>query len=120
MMLKLDKRKAVGPDGVSGWILRECAEELCYPLTKIYEASLNQGKLPQKWKMANIVPIFKKGDTEDPLNYRPVSLTSIVVKLLERIIRAKWESHLERYSLITDRQFGLLQRSFWPPATSWL
>ena len=50
----------------------------------IMQESLNQGKLPESWKRANIVPLFKKGNRQEPLNYRPVSLTSVVCKILEK------------------------------------
>jgi len=103
---ELDKRKAKGPDEVSGWVLKECAEELSHPITILYENSLKQGKIPNQWKLADIVPIFKKGNKEDPLNYRPVSLTSILCKILEKIVRERWVKHLESNKLITDKQFG--------------
>ena len=103
---ELDKRKAMGPDKVSGWVLRECAEELSQPIATLYENSLKQGKIPYQWKLADIVPIFKKGNREDPLNYRPVSLTSILCKILEKIVRERWVNHLERNKLLSDKQFG--------------
>ena len=81
---KLDPRKAKGPDEVSPWVLKECAEELSLPIFMIFTNSLEQGKLPDIRKSANITPIFKKGNKNNPLNYRPVSLTSVICKLLER------------------------------------
>ena len=102
----MDKNKANGPDEISCWVLKECAEELSVPLTLIFEDSIRQGKLPECWKWANIVPLYKKGNKQNPLNYRPVSLTSVVCKILERIIRKKWVDHLERHELISQKQFG--------------
>ena len=58
------------------------------------------------WKRANVVPIFKSGNKEEPLNYRPVSLTSLVAKLCERIFKERWTKYLEEMNIITDRQFG--------------
>jgi hypothetical protein len=55
-------------------------------LTKIYQQSINTGLIPEDWKHANIVPIFKKGDRSKPSNYRPVSLTPVASKILEHII----------------------------------
>ena len=63
---KLDKRKARGPDEVSPWVLKECAEELCLPIFMIFTNSLEQGKLPDIWKSANIIPIFKKENKSNP------------------------------------------------------
>ena len=102
----VDRRKAMGPDGVSGWVLRECAEELSHPILILYNNSLKQGKIPSQWKQADIVPIYKKGNREDPLNYRPVSLLSIVCKILERIVRDRWVEHLEKHNMFTDKQYG--------------
>ena len=103
---EMDKNKASGPDEISCWVLKECAEELSVPLMIIFDDSLRQGKLPECWKWANIVPLYKKGSKQDPLNYRPVSLTSVVCKILERIIRKQWVDHLERKELISQKQFG--------------
>ena len=54
---KLDIRKAMGPDGVSKWILKECREELVEPVWDIISTSLMEGAVPKEWKRANIVPI---------------------------------------------------------------
>ena len=91
----LNKQKASGPDEISNWILSECAEELCEPLQIIFQKSTEQGKLPDIWKKANIVPLYKKGNRQCLLNYRPVSLTSVVCKIIEKLIRKKWVDHLE-------------------------
>ena len=72
----------------------------------MYENSLQKRKLPKKWKLADIVPIFKKGNREDPLNCRPVSLLSILSKILEKIVRERWVNHLEKNGLISDKQYG--------------
>ena len=105
----LDKNKAMGPDGISPWILKECAEELCEPLFMIFTNSLQQGKLPKIWKKANITPLYKKGNKSNPLNYRPVSLTSIVCKILETLIREEWVDMLEKHNMFTGKQFGFRQ-----------
>ena len=102
----LDKTKAEGPDEISNWVLKECAEELCTPLLLIFQNSLRQGKLPKSWKLANVTPLYKSGDKQNPLNYRPVSLTSVVCKLLERIIRKQWVEMLEKHKMISNKQFG--------------
>ncbi|XP_069169369.1 uncharacterized protein [Procambarus clarkii] len=106
MLKELGKNKAAGPDGVSPWVLRECASELSIPLHLIFQASLCTGIVADGWKQANIVPIYKSGSREDPLNYRPVSLTSVIVKVLEKLIKTKWVEHLERNDIISDRQYG--------------
>ena len=75
-----------GPDEVHPEVLRNCARSLSKPLTMIFQESLRTGHIPNDWKRANITPIYKKGCRSDPLNYRPISLTSSACKVLERII----------------------------------
>lgn len=103
---KLNPSKAPGPDGVSPLILKECADILCHPLQDIFRTSIIKGEVPSEWKKANITPIYKKGNRSDALNYRPVSLTSVVSKVLEGIIRQKIVGHLEENDLITNAQHG--------------
>ena len=62
--------------------------------------------IPEDWKIANVIPIFKKGDRDKCGNYRPVSLTSIVCKILESILRDRINNHLMKHDLIADSQHG--------------
>ena len=62
----------------------------------IFQESLRVGEMPVDWRKANVTPIFKKGDRTDPANYRPVSLTSQVCKILESIVRDKMQEYLEK------------------------
>ena len=78
--------KATGPDNISAHLLKELNLELAPVLALIFQASLHQCRLPLDWKIANVVPIYKKGDHGSPSNYLPVSLTSICCKILEHII----------------------------------
>ncbi len=106
LLEELDTRKAMGPDEVNGWILKECREELEEPIWEIINSSLKEGKVPKEWKRANIVPLYKGGNKMEPLNYRPVSLTSIVSKLCEIVIKNRWVQYLEQENIITEKQFG--------------
>jgi len=85
--LKTDK--SPGLDGIHPLLLTECATVLAKPLSLIFQQSYNTGILPDEWKTAHIVPIFKKGIKTDPANYRPVSLTSVPCKVMETIIKEK-------------------------------
>ena len=97
---------APGPDNVHPMLLKNCATELSKPLTLIYRESLRSGQVPEDWTSANITPIFKKGNRSHPLNYRPVSLTSVPSKILERIIRNHIMNHLEINNFLSNHQHG--------------
>ena len=72
-----------------GKILKNCADGLAYPLSKLYKVCYNTGHLPSQWKEANVVPIHKKGSKMLVENYRPISLTCLVMKIFERILKDK-------------------------------
>ena len=82
----LDQNKACGPDNISAKIIHECAEQLTVPLTKIFNNSMNSGIFPDLWKEANIIPVPKKGDSKNPVNYRSISLISLFGKVLEKVV----------------------------------
>ena len=71
-----------------------------------FSASISQGTVPSDWKLANVVPIFKKGSKSCPLNYRPVSLTSICCKILGHIIYSSICHRLEDHNIICNEQLG--------------
>ncbi len=106
ILSKLDGRKAVGPDGIAGIILRECKEQLLLPVYDIIVSSLREGRVPREWKRAHIGPIYKGGNKEEPLNYRPVSITSVMSKICEVIIKDEWIRYLESTNSITNAQSG--------------
>ncbi|KAJ7402981.1 RNA-directed DNA polymerase from mobile element jockey [Pitangus sulphuratus] len=86
LMLQLDPYKPLKPDGINLRILIELANIITKPLLMIFKKSGESGEDPADWKLANIVPVFKKGKKEEPRDYRPVSLTSLPGKLMEKII----------------------------------
>jgi len=86
----------------------ENADILSIPLLYIYRNSLESGIVPGDWKKANVTLIVKKGDTSLSSNYRPVSLTSQVCKVLEAIIRVNMMVHIQKYNLIKESQHGFL------------
>ena len=82
----LDGSKACGPNLLPAFPLICCAEEISSPLSYLFNRSMSTGS---HWVCANVVPVFKRNDRHVSSNYRPVSLTSIVVKTMERIIKSK-------------------------------
>ena len=103
---RLKKFKSPGPDEIYPRVLKECKEVISEPLASVFRKSLDSGKVPLKWRQANVVPIFKKGDKTLTANYRPVSLTSVVGKLMESVIARSIREHLDRHKLINDSQHG--------------
>ena len=106
LLENLDPNKSSGPDEIPAKILKLAAKELAPALTKIFQSSLDTGKLPDSWLQANITPLFKKGDRHLASNYRPVSLTSICCKTLEHIIHSNIMKHFSKHNILTDRQHG--------------
>ena len=103
---RLNSNKSMGPDNISGRVLKECAISTAYPLHLLFNLSFKTGSLPADWKLAHIVPIHKKGDKDDIENYRPISLISIISKVFEKCIRD--ELLLECQKFLHDSQHGFL------------
>ena len=109
-LLRLKINKAPGVDDIVPRILVENAYLLSEPLLYIFKTSLEAGKVPAEWKKANVTAIFKKGERECPGNYRPVSLTSHVCKVLESILKDNIVNHLNRFQLINGTQHGFTKQ----------
>ena len=105
-LVGLNRFKGSGPDNIHPHVLKETASSVCFPLSTIFKDSLQSGETPDDWRKANITPIFKKGDRNDPANYRPVSLTSQVCKVMESIIRGQLFEHLKSKNLLSEEQHG--------------
>ena len=106
---KLNVNKAYGPDGVPPILLKELRKCLSTPLSYLFNKSLETGKLPEEWKKANVTAIFKKGTKSEPGNYRPVSLTSVICKVFESIVRDVIVEHMKINKLFSECQHGFRQ-----------
>ncbi|KAK4832555.1 LOW QUALITY PROTEIN: hypothetical protein QYF61_024055 [Mycteria americana] len=101
--------KSMGPDGIHPRVLRELVEVLTKPLSILYQQRWLAGEVPVDWRLASVMPIYKKGWKEDPWNYRPVSLTSVLGKVMEQIILSAIMRHVQDNQAIRPSQHG--QRS---------
>ena len=110
LLTNINVAKAIGPDLIPNQVLKIAAEEIAPILTIIFQQSLDTGSLPLDWRKANITPIFKKGSTTDPANYRPVSLTCTCCKLLEHIIDSNLMRHLSAFNILADNQHAFRKR----------
>lgn len=106
LLSKLNISKAAGPDMLHGKILYELRNQIDEPLNIIFNKSFNEGTLPDEWKLAFIKPLHKKGSKKQVSNYRPVSLTSIVCKTFERLIRNDMVNYMEENNLLSEQQHG--------------
>ena len=100
----LNCAKSPGPDGIHSRVLKE----LAVPLSKILNSLFikAEGVLPTQWKDAHVVALFKKGSKRNPNNYRPVSLTAICCKILEKIIRDEIVKFMEEQGFLRSDQHG--------------
>ncbi|UYV84210.1 hypothetical protein LAZ67_X001527 [Cordylochernes scorpioides] len=102
-----DLNKTPGPDGIHGQMILNLGKNGKERLLDIFNNSWKTGKLPQDWKTATIIPIKKLDKSaDDPKNYRPISLTSICCKLMEKIILRRLTYHLDTRNLLPEEQYG--------------
>ena len=99
----LNPNKSPGPDKLHSRILKELYSVLNKPLAILFQNTLKKGKLPDEWKHTIVTAIFKKGDKRKPNNYRPVSLTCIICKIIESIIRDKIMEYMENNNLFSNK-----------------
>lgn len=103
---KLSTDSAPGPDGLSPAILKNCKTALSQPIFTIWRDSLDKGIIPSALKEATITPIHKGDSKALPKNYRPISLTSHLTKIFERVIRSKLAKFLEDNNYMNPSQHG--------------
>ena len=84
---RVNPHKAAGPDGIPSRVLRACADKLAGVLTDIFNRSLSQSAVPTCFKMATIVPVPKKAKLTELNDYRPIALTSVIMKCFERLVK---------------------------------
>ena len=107
LLTSLDTNKATGSDEIPARLLKETASIIVPSICKLFNKSLEQGTVPQDWKLENVVPVYKKGDKEHTENYRPISLLPIISKVFERSIFMNIRRQFSR--AIHDHQHGFLQ-----------
>ena len=95
------------PDGdIPARILCSCKNSLAAPLWLLWKSSFDSGRIPLDLKMQYITPLFKKGNKTEAVNYRPVSITSHLIKIFERVMRKHLVRHLEENQALPDSQHG--------------
>ena len=104
LLSRIDTRKSTSPECIPARLLKLASAELAPYVNRIFELSLESGKLPRTWKDAIVTPVFKKGSRSDPGNYRPISLLSATSKILEKIVCEQIRKQVELY--LPDKQSG--------------
>ena len=103
---ELQLHSASGPDDFPAIVLKKCKKSLSTPLYILWRNSLDSGLIPKYLLSQKIIPVYKKGDKTQPQNYRPVSLTSHVIKIFERVMRKYLVQWLETHNLLSKHQHG--------------
>ena len=109
LLAGIDSSKSSGPDSIAGRMLKSTAAAITPAVTRLFNKSLTLGKVPRDWKIARVTPIPKSSDKTLPSNYRPVSLLSILSKLLEKHLQQYLLNYLEECNAISDHQWGFLK-----------
>lgn len=106
IILNLKNKKSTCTDNIPASAIKHASDILVPHLTYLANESLVNGKFPAILKCAKIVPVYKKGDTEDMQNYRPISILSVISKILEKVMYARISNFVEANSLLSDSQHG--------------
>ena len=102
--------KSAGPDGLHPAVLKPIASTIAGPLAILFNQSLQSGEIVPDWREARVVPIHKSGPLNNKANYRPISLTSVILKTLERILRNRIAGYLVSNNLLCPQQHGFVKR----------
>jgi hypothetical protein len=106
----LKPSSSTGPDGLPNILLKKIAYSIAEPLAFIFDMSFKSHTLPSSWLHAFVIPVFKKGVTSSPSNYRPISLTCVCCRVMERVINHELMDYLLKHKLITKHQHGFLRK----------
>ena len=102
----LKASKLCGLENISPRLFKDSAEIIAKPLTKIINLCLSLSTVPRNWKSARVVPLYKKGNSNDMDNYRPISVLPVACKLLERAVQRQLYQYLTEHQLFSTYQCG--------------
>ena len=92
----MDENSTAGPDGIPAIFLKKTKKAISKPLALLLRKSIDEGAIHEMFKMAYVTPIHKGGSRQKPEQYRPVSLTSHIMKIFERVIKKEIMKHLTK------------------------
>ena len=102
----LKSNASCGHDDIKPDVIKAVRELIAYPLAHILNLSLSTGVVPNQFKVARVVPIYKKGDRHEFTNYRPISVLPALSKILERLVHKRLYSFISKFNLLSNSQFG--------------
>lgn len=106
LLSNLNTSKSTGQDGVSARFLRDGASVISTPITYILNLSLTLSKVPDDFKIARVVPLYKKGDKNMEGNYRPVSILPVISKIFEKVVHQQFYDYLSKHNILYQNQSG--------------
>ena len=111
---KLENESSFGYDGISNKLLKVIKFNISKSLTIIINQMLTTGIFPDAFKVAKIIPIFKKGDSSLLVNYRPISLLPTISKVFERVIHDQMYEYFNNFNLLAEQQYGFRKKNTQP------
>jgi len=106
ILYKLPNNKAPGGDGINSKVLKVIGSSIATPLAHIFDLSFTSGEVPELLKVAIVIPIYKKGERNQPGNYRPISLLGVFDKIMEKLMYKQLSDFLENNKILYEYQFG--------------
>jgi hypothetical protein len=117
---QLDNSKPMGPSTIPAWAIKDAEVILTPHICYLINLAISQRVFPNQLKLADVTPIFKKGNKEDPTNYRPISITCPISKIYERALCTQITEFLERNRILSGTQFGFQKSKSSTDAISYL
>lgn len=107
----LKNKKSVGYDNISTSLVKSCSDILCGITSELFNLCISQGIYPMELKMAKVIPIHKKAASDDPDNYRPISILPLLDFIFEKLLYSRLMSHVSRFNFLLACQYGFRSRS---------
>lgn len=109
ILSNLKTNKPSGPSDIPAWALKDAKEAVCEPLTFLINEFIKEERFPRHLKLANVTPIYKKGDPTSPINHRPISITGVLAKVFEKAMANQMTNYMKDNKLFSATQFGFRQ-----------
>lgn len=106
LIMKLKNKNSSGPDGISPILMKLICDEIAPSVMLLINESIRSGKVPNDSKIARVIGIYKGGDANQVSNFRPISVTSILLKLIEMAVNSQLSTYIEENNILSPEQYG--------------